>query len=889
MSMNMSLADLLVHLTGFSRRHALAVTLATLLLAGLAAGWSATHLGVSTDTDAMFSPSLPWRQRQIAQDRDFPQFRDLLLAVVQSDTPEAADATAAGLVTALVNNPHIASIRRPDTDPYLAHAGLMFLDPKQLASLLEQTIDAQPFLGQLAADPSARGLFAALALLGMGVAQGQAELEPYLPALGAFHRTMASAVAGKPEPLSWTRLLGGQLAELAGPHRIVLIQPRLDYGVLEPGSAATHTVRAAIAAQEFVKSGHATVHLTGPVALADEEFATVAEGAVTGLIGSVLLVTLWLFLAVWSWRLIVPILLTLFVGLAFTLFFAAAAVGTLNLVSVGFGILFIGLAVDFAIQFAVRYREARGAFADPAIAMTALARRAGTQILLAAAAIAAGFLAFVPTDFAGVAELGLIAGVGMLIAFACTLGFLPAAITLFRATSGGAETALPGGARLDALLTRHRYPLLAGFAVAAMAGAALIPRIGFDTDPLNTKDPSTEAMRTLRALADNPVTPLFSIDIMAPSVDAAVALATRLRALPQVADVVTLDSLVPTEQAEKRTLIADAAAILGPSLVLRAAAAPVTANDLRLAAQTAYGPMAQAVAKSPAGQPVTAALTDLATDLRALANGTDTIVLAADAALTRYLPAQLAALRVALAAPAVSRADIPASLARDWITPDGRARIQVTARVPSRDSAGLLAFVTAVRAVAPEAGGPAAAVTASAATITGAFRAASFWALGAITLLLALALRRVLDVALVLAPLLLSALLTALVAVLAGLQLNYANIIALPLLLGVGVSFNVYFVLNWRAGVHGVLGTATARAVLFSALTTASAFGTLAASHHPGTASMGVLLLISLGATLLASLVFIPALLACLTPPPLASPATLPRSGIASRTGSMPH
>jgi predicted RND superfamily exporter protein len=110
-------------------------------------------------------------------------------------------------------------------------------------------------------------------------------------------------------------------------------------------------------------------------------------------------------------------------------------------------------------------------------------------------------------------------------------------------------------------------------------------------------------------------------------------------------------------------------------------------------------------------------------------------------------------------------------------------------------------------------------------------------------------------------------LLTLYVAVLLGLPLNFANIIALPLLLGVGVSFNVYFVMNWRAGLTAPLGSATARAVLFSALTTGTAFGSLALSGHPGTASMGVLLLISLGCTLIASLVFVPAFLAALGPP----------------------
>jgi predicted RND superfamily exporter protein len=139
--------------------------------------------------------------------------------------------------------------------------------------------------------------------------------------------------------------------------------------------------------------------------------------------------------------------------------------------------------------------------------------------------------------------------------------------------------------------------------------------------------------------------------------------------------------------------------------------------------------------------------------------------------------------------------------------------------------------------------------------------------LAAIAVILFLALRRPTDVILVMAPLLISALLTVLIAVAVPIPLNFANIIALPLLLGVGVSFNIYFAMNWRAGQHAMLSSPTARAILFSALTTATAFGSLAASAHPGTASMGTLLLISLGCTLIASLVFEPSLLAAMPPP----------------------
>jgi hopanoid biosynthesis associated RND transporter like protein HpnN len=857
------LIRLLAGLVDFSRRHALYVLLGGVLLAAFAGWFAAGHLGVSTDTDQLFAESLPWRQRVIEMNKDFPQNTNLLVAVVDARIPEEAEATAAELARRLsAETQHFTGVRRPDANPFLQKEGLLFLDTKQVSALMDQTIDAQPFLGQLVVDPSARGLFSALALLGMGVTQTDADLTPYLKPIESFHVAMADALAGNPKPMSWQSLLGGSLSDLAGPYRFVLAQVRQDFGALQPGGAATDAMRAVIADLDFVRSGDAHVRITGPVALSDEEFATVAQGAVFGLIGSLILITLWLFLAVHTWRLIIPILLTLILGLMLTVLFAAAAVGTLNLVSVGFGVLFVGIAVDFAIQFSVRYREYRFEKGDPAAAMTETARRVGVQILIAALATSAGFLAFVPTDFVGVAELGLIAGAGMIMAFVCTIFFLPAAITVFRPRGESAEVGFARAARIDPVIVRRRVPILIGFGVLAVAAVAVSPWLVFNSDPLATKNPNTEAMRTLRDLINNPLTNPYTIDLLAPSAQAADDIANRLKKLPSVSGVISINSFVPDDQPQKLAVIADANTILAPTLAPRGPAAPVTPEQIRLAAKAALSQIDPALRKLPKDHP----LAFVAGDLQRMATAADDVLMAANAALIRFLPEQLGHLRLVLSAEPVTLGAIPADFARDWVLPDGRARVQVNPTPASHSPQGLRAFVRQVTAIAPDAGGSAVTIAATSDTIVNAFRSAAIYAVIAIAIILSALLRRVLDVSLVMAPLLLSALLTLLIAVLLPLPLNFANIIALPLLLGVGVSFNIYFVMNWRAGQRHPLGSATTRAIVFSALTTGTAFGSLALSAHPGTASMGELLLISLGCTLVASLVFIPALLAMLTP-----------------------
>ncbi len=843
-----------------ARRAVLVVLLAALLSAGALLATRA-RLGVSTDTGKLFSASLPWKKRANVLIRDFPQHEDLLIAVISADIPEEAQETARQLDQALAAQTGLYNyVLQPDADPYLVRNGLLFLGVPALGKLLASTIDAQPFLGQLAADPSARGLFTALGLIGDGLARGQANLRGFQAPLHGFARTLDAAADGHPTPLSWQRLLAGSLSEQGGHYQFVITQPRLNFGSLAPGGAATDAMKRAIASLPDVRSGEARVFITGQVALDDEEFASVAEGAVRGLIASLVLVTLWLFLAVRSWRIIVPIVTVLLLGLLLTTGFAALAVGTLNLVSVAFAVLFVGIAVDFTIQFSVRFRAQRGRDGLPMPIQAALAatgRETGVQILIASAATAAGFLAFTPTAFNGVAQLGLIAGVGMLIAFVCSLTVLPALLALFGFRSPGRDEGFAWARPIDRTLRRHRRPVIAGFALLGLAGAAMLPLLRFDGDPLHTKNPNAPSMQALHLLMDDPLTSPYSAELLAPNLAQARVLARRLERLPLVHDVLMLDSFVPTDQAQKLPMIQDAAQLLLPTLSPYDVSPRPDAGAIRDAARKAIGALAPALGKLAADDPLRA----IVGALRRLAGEPDAALLATDAALVRFLPMQLDQLRTVLQAGPVSARDIPPGIARDWILPDGEAHMEVHIKGGASDSRTLHKFLAEVRSVWPDAAGSVATIVESANTIVSAFETAALSALAMIALILLLALRRLRDMALVLAPLLLSAMLTVILCMLLREKLNFANIIALPLLLGVGVSFNIYFVMNWRVGLRDPLATPTAKAILFSALTTGTAFGSLALSHHPGTASMGRLLLISLACTLLATLVFEPALL----------------------------
>ncbi|HET9148178.1 MAG TPA: MMPL family transporter, partial [Acetobacteraceae bacterium] len=841
----------------FSRRRTPFVILLFLVLIAGGMTYAARHLSIDTDTDHLFAASLPWRQEQIRFDREFPQFNNLIVVVVRASTPEEADRTAAELAArAMLDKRHFKSVAQPGTGRFYRRNGLLLLPQKRLAALLNSIVSAQPFLGQLSADPSAAGLFNALGLMAQGVAAGQANLAPYQKQLDAFNAALAKAASGHPQPLSWQSLLAPGLASDSGNDSFVLIHPVLNHGSLEPGGQATAALRRIAASLPGVKAGQATVNYTGQIPLSDEQFASLKQGMVVGLVISIALITLWLLLAVRSWRMILPILVTLIAGLALTISFAGIAIGKLNLISVAFAILFVGLAVDFAIQFCVRLRDVRRRVNDPALALLGTANEAGGQIALASIATACGFLAFVPTSFVGVAELGLIAGVGMIIAFFCTITLLPALLSLTHPLPESERIGFALGDYADTGVIRHRRLILVIFGILALAGIASVATLNFDANPLDTQNPNSEAMRTLKSLLGKSITNPFYVDILAKNLPDAKALSERLGKLSEVAQVISGGTFIPANQGPKLAMIAQTQQILAPTFAA-GTPPPVTPDRLRAAAAKAAALIAQAASKLAPDSP----LLGIGKSLNIIKSASDKQIMAMNAALTEFLPGQLQRLTEALSASRITFANLPANIKRDWFLPDGQVRIQIVPKTTAETSAGLWKFVRMVKAVAPLASGPAVTTVATAKTILTAFREAAALAAIAIALILFFVLRSARDAGLVVVTLTLSALLTALFAKLAGISVDYANIIALPLLLGVGVSFNVYFVMNWRAGMKHLLGSATARAVLFSALTTGTAFGSLAASHDRGTASMGEVLLLSLAAVLISTFIFLPALL----------------------------
>jgi len=854
--------------TSWVRHHARSVCVAALLLSVASAGYLATHIQINTSTSDMLSAELEFRQRALQLDAAFPQTSDTLLIVIDGQTPDIAERAALALVTRMRQKPAIyGGVYDLAGEPFFRRNGLLYLEPSALYDLSDRLAEAQPFLGTLWQDLSLRGLFS---LIGKAIeADAQVDAGDNVPAvslttmLNAISDVAAAQLQGDFSELSWRQLMQGRESGTNANRRFIQTQPPLDYHSLSPAADAMRAVRQLAVELALTADQGVRVRLSGSVALDEEELGSVEQGM--GLAGglSLVLVIGLLVIGLKRFGAIVATVVTLLMGLTWTAAFAILALGALNLISVAFAVLFIGLSVDFGIHYALRYGEQREAGADHADALTAATSGVGGALTLSAIAAAIAFYSFLPTDYRGLAELGMIAGTGMFIALFANLTVLPALLTLLPgSTVMVAHPTGPGLSTVFAGIIRSRSrPICIMFLLAAVAAAIVAPRVSFDFDPLNLKSPQTESMSTLIDLMADSRTSPYSIEILAPDLAQAAAMAERLRVLDEVASAETLADYVPDDQAEKLDVIATTALFLGPALSGSGGRVELDRQSRRQAVDDLLAILSKSpVSADPTKQQAMDRLAHLLGQIRTA--GSATIVDLENRLLTA-LPAQLNALKKSLSATPVSLADLPDSLRQRQIAADGRARVEVFPRENLHDRAALIRFVTAVRAIAPDAVGSPVVILEAGKTVLHAFYLAGGLSVVVISVLLLIVLGRFGDVALVFAPLILAGVFSLAVSVLFGLSFNFANVIVLPLLFGLGVAGGIHLVSRAAVsdGQGEMLQTSTPRAIVFSALTTIGSFGSIALSGHPGTSSMGLLLTLTVSLTLLCTLVFLPALM----------------------------
>lgn len=841
----------------FCARRPWRVLILGVVLAATAAAYDVTGFSITTNTENLISEDLPWRQRQADFSKAFPQKE--ILVVVTASTPENAEQATNALEKELSKRPDLfQAVVQPEGGDFFQRNGLLFEPLAGVKRSIAGLSSADFLIGTLAADPTLRGAMKSLGFAADGVEGGDIKLDQLVWPLSLAGKTLSDVLAGKPATFSWQTLVQGSQPQSAQLRHFIEVKPVLNFSALQPGLKATDGIRGAAADLKLGEKFGATVQLTGVVPMNDDQFSVIRQSAVRDTLVALLGMIVILWLALRSWKIIVAVFFSLMVGLAVTAALGLAFVGAFNLLSIAFFVLFVGLGVDFGIQFSVRYRAERYKYSDLQRSLRKAAREIAAPLTLAATATAVAFFSFLPTSYKGLSDLGLIAGCGMLVAFFCSITLVPAVLAILAPPGEVAPVGFEKLASLDDFLQRHRMAVIAGTFIVVLAGTPLLFRLSFDFNPINLQSPNAASVVTYRELQDNPLTSGTDAEVLAASLAEADTIASRLSALPAVLRTLTLNSFVPDEQEQKTAVIKAAAPRLRGALDPKREPAPTDKDTVDAIDSTAKRLLKVAGAETGPGAEAARHVADL---LMRLKQSDVAVRKTAETVVVSSLVHDLERLRNSLDPQLVTINNLPSNIVRDWLAPDGRARVQALPKGNAGNSDVLRRFATSVMAAEPSATGPAISLYQSEKTVIHAFVEAGTIALVSIAVLLMIALRRLTDVLLTLIPLLLAGAVTLEICALTGTVINFANIIALPLLLGVGVAFKIYYIMAWRDGKTGLLQSSLTRAVIFSAMTNAVAFGSMWSSSYPGMSSMGKMMALALLCTMVAAVLFQPVLM----------------------------
>lgn len=842
---------------------------------------AASLLGVNTDSSQMLSPNLDFQQKMLAFNADYPGIKNAVVIVVRADTPDAADAATRLLVTNLSASKHLTNVFGPSVDPFFLKNGLLYQSVDELDGNLAELNKSASLLASLRADPTLATFFRSLYTAEELANRADFDRGFLDQFYGDLTMTIAARLSGKAMPLSWAKATdknavnasarddtpAGEGAPALDPtrdptggneqvQRLIYATPVLNFAALQPAKGGLAAIRSAVDGLPPDIKTLVSIGVTGDPAMRFEELQSVSKGIGLSFALSFVLVGILIFIALRSWSQVALSFLALMTALVLSTGFAALVFGTLNLVSVAFVVILVGLGVDYTIHMLAHLGDEAHPSADAAA--IAVGHSIGGAMILSALTTVIAFVAFVPSDFTGMKQLGILGAAGVVIAFLVSVTFVPALISKVawfqpKVNSNPAKVAAPPSrtARFF-ILTQRPFALV--LILAGIVGAFYAGDVRFDADPIALRDPESPSMRTLALLQERADTVPYRLSLLRDSAEAAEEAANSVAKLETVESARTLMDLVPKEQQDKLDLIDQSAASMdtivnGEGLdhaTLPEGKFPLEALRDRLAAET--------------GRPQAL---KLAAVLDALAKAPDAARRAVEKDVFRFFPDLIDTIGMQVEAATVTLDTLPPFFKERFRGMNGDWRVDVVPREDMRDPAALQRFVDSVEVFDPAVVGTPLQISKAGAVVSQAMVTAVGVAGVAIVLITYLLLRRLRTVLAILLPLVLAGLLTIAASVVFDIAFNYANIIVLPLLIGLGVDSGIHVAMR-RAGVASstaLFETSTPRAVLFSGLTTIAAFATLGVSEHQGTASMGIMLAIAVTVTLLCSIVLTPILM----------------------------
>ena len=834
--------------------------------------YTSNNLGMNTDTEDLLSPDLDWRKLDKELSAEFPQFSGNILVVIEASTPDQAmDATDILYAQLKQETTLLKSVFSFRSLPFFKKSSLLFLEEDELQDVSDHLAEIQPFLSRLTEDQNIRGLFTMLEEAIHAKLDGESvELSPLIKKI---NESFDAVLANEPYQLSWHSLMAGKELDKDVYREFIILQPELDYSDLFPAEAIIEKIRSVGDELAINAENNLRLRLTGSAVLSHEELQSVMEGTQLSVILALCMVTVILVVGLGSFWLVLATIITLISGLIITAAWATLTVGELNLISIAFAVLYIGLGVDFAIHFCLRFREHFSNNNDRALALHETSKSCGNSLFLCAITTAIGFYAFMPTDYDGIAELGWISGSGMFISFIVTMTLLPALLGIFPVKAKPIVRSSPDSSLNKSVNSFLTFPVTYAKAIKiisiiiAIALIWVLPKVEFDHNTLNLQNPENESVKTyLDLLADSESSP-WTTEILVDSEDEAILLEEKLKTLPLVDDVTWLNKFIPEQQEDKLSIIEEMDIILSGMNLNSTLPSPtdeeriVAINKLLLLIKSDQ----QTLGQIPHAMDLLNKLEIFMKHQALLGEQQrNELLIKLEHSLLDSLPGRLASLEASLEAEAVDVSNLPSELSSRWIGQSGKYLLEISPVENLGNNKSLERFVAQLQANFPNViGSPVVSVEAGKAVVS-AFKQAFITAFLVISFLLYILMDKHRDALLIMIPILMAAMLTAATSLVFSIPLNFANIIALPLLLGIGVDSGIHILHRYRNALPKdgiILATSSARAVLVSALTTIVSIGNLSFSSHLGTASMGKLLTIGISMTLLCTLIILPSLL----------------------------
>ena len=822
------------------QRHARMV-LATLVIASVAAAVAGTQLfSLNSDVGKLIKPSddTRWYAQNEAHKAAFPQFENTAVIVI-TGPGSAVSRASEDLLARLRASDWYHTIAAPGSESFFEEHGLYYLSLDEVSALASDVQGLIDLVGQLPSTDLA-GYLSLITQLIQAQQFGIATAD----AVALLSDKLNQALLNTSGPVAWFPD-ADNTADEQPRDQLIIVQGRQEFGAEAPAEAVIKATREFMAAtgQQYPE---ATLRLTGELAMADEEIRTALSGIQFAGLMSVVLLALILSIGVRSWSIVLVVFTLLACGVSMTTLFASLAVGSFNTLSLVFLVMFFGLGVDFALHYALRIEESLARADEQAEPLRAATDDIGSALLLCTLTSGLAFLAFFPTEYRGLAELGVISAGGMVIAFFLTVTLIPAWFSVV-----GMPSPWRAGDRkkqhfgLDQL---QPNTVLIGTVFVAGIAAWFAKDARFDYSVLAIRDKNSEAITTLLELQEKALATDYSIAVLAPpeSLD---ELVPQLLALPSVERLTRPSDILPKDQTAKAEALSD---ITGLD-ALPNEVAPFEATTTAEALEALL-----ALSEQP--------ISDEAITLLAELDG-----MALERLQGRLLPPlfeSLQTMKPRLEAQPFDVEALPESVKSRLIAPEGRYRLEAIAGDPLNDLAAMDRFVGEVEAIAPNIAGRTVVERGVGQSVVRSFNMAVTLALTGIVVILLLYFREPLTPVLVLIPLGLATLFTFAIIELTGLTLNMANILVIPLVFGLGVDTGIHVVHRYHSAqsVTDVLQSSTPRAVTLSALTTIGTFFSLSFSPHKGAASIGLILSIAISLLMVVTFVVLPALLARFEP-----------------------